>query len=116
MSKSFIMAAMLSAMGSSSAFAQSVTEHIKVAGNCGMCAKHIETAAKAAGAETASWNKKTKVLTIVYDHKKTTNGAIQQKIAAAGYDTEKFPGDMTAYGTLDECCQYDHKQPSTTKH
>lgn len=89
--------------------AQTIKETIKVSGNCGTCEKHIENAAKAAGADKAKWNKDTKVLTVSYDSKKTSNDAIQKKIAAVGYDTEKYPGDNKAYNSLDECCQYDRK-------
>ncbi len=96
--------------GITSSYAQSKTETIKVSGNCGTCEKHIETAAKQAGAKTAKWDKKTKVLTVTYDESKTSNDKIQQKIAAVGYDTEKYAGDEKAYKALDECCQYDGKK------
>jgi mercuric ion binding protein len=92
------------------AHAQTITETIKVSGNCGTCEKHIEKAAKDAGADKANWNKKTKFLTVTYDRKKTTNDAIQKKIAAVGYDTEKYTGDIKAYKDLDECCQYEGKR------
>jgi len=91
-------------------YAQSRTETIKVSGNCGTCEKHIETAAKQAGASSAKWDKKTKVLTVSYDASKTSNDKIQQKIAATGYDTEKYAGDEKAYKALDECCQYNNKK------
>jgi len=93
-----------------SSFAQAKTETIKVSGNCSSCQKHIEIAAKSAGAEKAIWDKKTKVLTITYDASKTSNDAIQKKVASVGYDTEKYPGDEKAYKALDECCQYDGKK------
>ena len=48
------------------AFGQNSSK-IKVAGNCGMCKKNIETAAKSAGALTAAWDKNTKLLTVTYD-------------------------------------------------
>ena len=92
--------------------AQSKVETIKVSGNCGTCEKHIEKAAKDAGADKAKWNKDTKLLTVSYDGKKTSNDAIQKKIADVGYDTEKYPGDDKAYKNLDECCQYDRKGKS----
>ena len=97
------------------AFAQTKTETIKVSGNCGSCEKHIETAAKQAGATKAAWDKKTKVLTVSFDESKTSDEAIQKKIAAAGYDTEKFAGDDKAYNDLDGCCQYDNKRKTATK-
>ena len=47
---------------------------------------------------------------MTYDESKTSNDKIQQKIAAVGYDTEKYAGDEKAYKALDECCQYDGKK------
>lgn len=91
----------------SAVFAQSKTEKIKVAGNCGMCKKKIETALKVNGINTADWNKTTKVLTVSYDSTKISNDQIQQKVAAAGYDTPKFKAPKEAYEKLDDCCQYD---------
>ena len=105
-----LLTAILMFAGISSLFAQTKTETIKVSGNCGSCQKHIETAAKGAGADKAKWDKKTKVLTVTYDASKTSNDAIQKKIASVGYDTEKYTGDAKAYKELDECCQYDGKK------
>lgn len=90
-------------------FAQN-TSKIKVAGNCGMCKKNIETAAKAAGALTAAWDKTTKVLTVAYDASATSTDKIETAIANAGYDTEHQTASAEAYGKLDECCQYDRKK------
>lgn len=95
-------------------FAQATTETMKVSGNCSTCKKHIETAAKAAGATKAAWDKNTKVLTVTYDASKSSNDAIQKKIASVGYDTEKYPGDDKAYKNLDECCQYDGKKKTAS--
>ena len=92
------------------AFAQNKTETIKVAGNCEMCEKTIETAAKKAGATEAKWDEDTKILTVTYDRSKTTNDAIQQKVASAGYDTEKYAGDEKSYKKLNKCCQYANKK------
>ena len=106
--KVLITAALL--FGGITAFAQPKTETIKVSGNCGTCEKHIETAARKAGAEKVKWDKKTKVLTVTFDESKTSDDAIQKQVAAAGYDTEKYAGDDKAYNALDECCQYDGKK------
>jgi mercuric ion binding protein len=91
-------------------FAQSLTDTVKVWGNCGMCRQHIEKAAKKAGADKANWNMDTKILVVSYNAQKTSNDEIQKKIAAAGYDTEKYMADEKAYKKLDECCQYDRKK------
>lgn len=82
---------------------------IKVAGNCGMCKKHIEKAAKDAGATTANWDKVSKMLTVSFDPSKTSNDKIEIAIAAAGYDTEHKQATEEAYKKLDECCQYERK-------
>jgi periplasmic mercuric ion binding protein len=98
-----------------SVHAQTVKETIKVNGNCATCEKHIEKAAKAAGADNAKWDMDTKMLTVSFDEKKTSDDAIQKKIASVGYDTEKYTGDDKAYNNLDECCQYDRKKSPATK-
>ena len=103
----------------SAVFAQSKTEKINVSGNCGMCKKKIETARKVPGVSAADWDKTTKVLTVSYDAGKITNDQVQQKVAAAGYDTPKFKATKEAYEKLDDCCQYDRdstdKIPSKAK-
>ena len=82
---------------------------IKVSGNCGMCKKHIEKAAKDAGATSASWDKVSKLLTISFDASKTNTDKIETSIAGAGYDKEHKQATEEAYKKLDECCQYDRK-------
>ena len=67
-------------------------EKINVSGNCGTCKKKIEKAATAAGATYASWDKTTKVLEVKYD-------------------TQDVKASDEAYKKLDECCQYDRKNP-----
>jgi mercuric ion binding protein len=92
------------------AVAQAKQTTVKVYGNCGMCKKHIETAAKEAGATSAVWNKDTKVLSLKFDASKTDSKKIQTKIAEAGYDTQDATATKEAYDKLDECCQYDRKE------
>ncbi|MEO5564218.1 MAG: cation transporter [Chitinophagaceae bacterium] len=88
-------------------FAQkATTETIKVSGECSMCKKKIEKAAKEAGATNASWSAETKVLKVTYSTTATSLSAIQQRIAGVGYDTPGFKATDEAYSSLDECCQY----------
>jgi copper chaperone CopZ len=84
----------------------------KVWGNCGLCKKTIEKAAKedSTGIEKAEWNRVTKIFTLVYNPAATSNEKIQKAIAAAGYDTEKFSGDDMAYEKLPGCCHYERKK------
>jgi len=96
-----------------SAFAQNATtDNIPVSGNCGMCKKKIEGAAKEAGATSAAWNEKTKLLAVSYDGSKTSNMLIQQAVAKSGYDTRDVKATTDAYKSLPDCCQYDRKNAS----
>ncbi len=91
-------------------FAQDMAkETVKVWGNCGMCKKTIEKAAKKAGASTASWDAEKQMLALTYDNTKTTSIKIQEAIAKTGYDTQDVTGDDAAYNNLHGCCQYDRK-------
>ena len=84
-------------------------ETINVWGNCGTCKKHIEKAAKSAGASTAIWNEDSKKLELTFNTNKTSSLKIQQAIANVGYDTQDITGNKVAYNKLDKCCQYDRK-------
>lgn len=88
-------------------FAQAKTETLKVAGECGMCKKKIEKAAKDAGATYALWDKDTKILTVKYNSSSTNTAKIEEKIAGVGYDTPDFKATDEAYNKLDDCCQYE---------
>ncbi len=80
-----------------------------VRGNCGMCKKTIETAANGVeGVEKAVWDKAKKKMNVSFDDTKTNEDAIQNAVAASGYDTEKVVGSEDAYKNLPGCCQYDH--------
>ncbi len=113
--KSFLVA--VSMLLSATVFSQAIKkETFKVAGNCGMCKKHIETAAKEQpGVSKAIWNKDTKMLSLVYSPSRISADSIQSKIAAAGYDTPKFKATDKAYKALDECCRYDRSEVTTGK-
>ncbi len=109
----FLMLAAVVSFISVSSFAQNKTENINVSGVCGMCKKKIEAAAKSGGAETATWNKDTKVLTITYNSATTNTANIEQKVAGAGYDTQDVKASDEAYKSLEKCCQYS-RDGSTT--
>jgi hypothetical protein len=83
------------------------TETLKVLGNCDMCKNRIESAVKSEGASTASWDAKTKILTVSYDPSKTNVDALARKAASVGHDTEKYKADDKTYNSLPGCCKYD---------
>jgi len=85
------------------------TETIKVWGECETCQASIEKASKIEGVTKASWNKTTKQLTLVYNPSRVKIDDIQKKIAAVGYDTEKYKADNKVYANLNACCKYVRK-------
>ncbi len=87
----------------------SIKDSIVVNGNCGMCKKTIEKSATEAGATTAFWDRKAKVLKVDFDSTKTNNETIQKAVAKSGYDTQDFTAPDEAYSNLEACCQYDRK-------
>ena len=79
----------------------------KVSGNCGMCEKTIDTAAKTVeGVVNADWDKKTKEMVLSFDTNKTTLDTIHKAIAKSGYDTDKVKADDSIYSELHSCCKY----------
>ena len=78
----------------------------KVNGNCDMCKKRIEKAAKTEGVKKAVWNKDTHIMTVEFIPTKISVDQIEQNIANIGYDTEKHKASDAAYNSLPQCCQY----------
>ncbi len=90
---------------------QGVQASFTVYGNCGMCKRRIEGALKdVPGVLSAVWNKDTKQLALTYDEKTISLDEVQQRIAAAGHDTDKYRADAGKYSNLPGCCQYDRPQ------
>jgi len=86
------------------------TSLVKVWGNCDMCKTRIEKAAKEEGATTASWDKKTKMLTVTFNPAKTSVDSIEKKIALVGHDTERYRADDKTYNSLPACCKYERRK------
>lgn len=84
-----------------------VTDTVKIHGNCGMCKTKIEKAANQKNVSEAVWNEETGMAIISYDATKTNKDEILKKIAAVGYDSDSFRAPNTAYSKLPGCCQYD---------
>lgn len=84
------------------------TEVFKVFGNCGMCKKRIESSLKGAnGVSKATWDVKTKMITITYDPHAITLEKVKSLIAAVGHDVDGYKADDKVYNSLPGCCQYD---------
>ena len=83
------------------------TEQVKIFGNCGMCKSKIEQAGSVKKITIVKWDSETKVATITYNASKTNVDEVLKRIAAVGYDSEKFQAPDEVYDNLHGCCQYD---------
>jgi copper chaperone CopZ len=84
-----------------------ITKTIEVKGNCGECKDRIEEAAyTVSGVKKATWNKKTKQFTVVFNSAKTNIDSIAIAIAKIGHDANGVKADSTVYNSLPGCCQY----------
>jgi membrane fusion protein, copper/silver efflux system len=82
-------------------------EAFNVSGNCEMCKERVEkTSLSVKGVSSASWDVKTKSLTIEYDHEQTDLKAVAKAIADAGHDNQFFTAPDSVYNALPECCLY----------
>jgi copper chaperone CopZ len=98
-------------LGTSMVFAQAKTEKFEVKGNCGMCEKRIEKAAKAVeGVTEADWIQETKMLDVSFDESKTTGHKVQMAIAKVGHDTPMHKATDEVYKELPGCCKYDRTE------
>jgi periplasmic mercuric ion binding protein len=92
-----------------SIFAKSktVTDTITVRGNCSECKERIEEAAyNVPGVKKATWNKKTKLFTVVYNANKTNMDAIATAISNVGHDAGSKIASTESYKSLPGCCAY----------
>ena len=90
------------------------TETVKISGNCGMCKSTIETAGNKKKTSKVEWNKDSKVATLTFDSKTTTEDEILKRIALSGYDNEKYLAPDDAYAKLPECCKYERRKTTAT--
>lgn len=101
---------MLSSCSAQMKSARTTTVHVN--GDCGMCEKTIERVAFVKGEAEADWDVDAKTARITYDSVRTTLDAVLERIAQAGYDSEKYLAPDAAYAALPGCCQYER----TDKH
>ncbi|MEM7103717.1 MAG: heavy-metal-associated domain-containing protein [Bacteroidota bacterium] len=82
------------------------TAEFRVEGVCNMCTKRIENAALVKGVKLAEWDKKTKILKVIFNNKKTDLKTIHKAVADAGHQTSDLPPSLKAYEKLPGCCAY----------
>ena len=79
---------------------------IKTSSICSMCKETIETAlAFEKGIKKSTLDVETKIVTVVYNPKKTTPEKIRIAVSNAGYDADEIKANEKAYKKLDSCCK-----------
>ncbi len=96
----------MSSVLSSHAIANDKTDTVTVSGVCESCKARIEKAAKQAGATSAEWNEKSKLLNVAYNDSATSLLTIEKKITSVGYDTRDIKAANQSYNKLPSCCKY----------
>ncbi|WP_299754465.1 heavy-metal-associated domain-containing protein [uncultured Pontibacter sp.] len=82
------------------------TVKIKTSAVCNMCKKTLEKAmAYEKGVKSSNLDVKSKVLTVMFDSRKTNEASILKAVNKTGYDANELPADERAYNRLDECCK-----------
>jgi copper chaperone CopZ len=84
---------------------------IEVNGNCDMCKKRIEKAARSVhGVKVAVWHQDHHDVHLTIDETKCSLDDVHQAIAKAGHDTDKVKADDAVYEKLHACCLYERKE------
>lgn len=79
---------------------------IKTSAICDMCKETLENAlAFEKGIKKSNLDVTSKVITVVYNPKKTTPEKIRVAISKAGYDADDVKANPKAYNKLDDCCK-----------
>ena len=87
--------------------ARIVEKTYTVRGHCNMCKNRIEnTAVCTDGVKEAEYDLQAQSLRLVYDTSKTSPKKVLKRIAAIGYDADRYKAPQEAYDALEECCHY----------
>ncbi|MEM7110158.1 MAG: heavy metal-associated domain-containing protein [Bacteroidota bacterium] len=79
---------------------------IKTSAVCSMCKEAIEYAlAFEKGVKSAELDVPSKIVTVVYNPKKTDLNKIRKRITKVGYHADDFKRDSLAYEKLPFCCK-----------
>jgi copper chaperone CopZ len=107
-----IAVALIQLMGTAQTKSSAKTETVEftVLGNCGMCKSRIEKALKVEGVESAKWDAKKNIATVVYQPAKIKEEKLHNLVASAGHDTELVLAKNETYDKLHGCCKYERKE------
>jgi hypothetical protein len=85
---------------------KTITDTFTVSGNCKQCKTRIEDATYIKGVKSAEWNKKTHLLTVIFNTEKTSLEKIATAVANAGHDNRLAKATDNTYNKLPGCCAY----------
>lgn len=92
------------------------TIKIKTSAVCEMCKTTIEKDLMfEKGVKESNLHVPSKILTVVYNTKKTDPETIRKRITRIGYDADTLKADPEAYIKLDDCCKKDAHQDDHKK-
>lgn len=79
---------------------------IKTSAICEMCKERIErNLAFEKGVKEANLDVETKVVTVIYNPKKTDVAKLKANISKTGYDADEMIADGVGYNKLPSCCK-----------
>ena len=82
------------------------TVKIKTSAVCDMCKTTLEKAmAYEKGVKQSNLDVDSKILTVVFDVRKTDAAKIKKAVTETGYDADELPAQDRAYKKLDDCCK-----------
>ncbi|WP_460919667.1 heavy-metal-associated domain-containing protein [Pontibacter brevis] len=82
------------------------TVTIKTSAVCDMCKKTLVKAmAYEKGVKSSSLDVDSKILTVVFDSRKTNIDNVRKAVTETGYDADDKPAQERAYNRLDDCCK-----------
>lgn len=102
-----LLPALAFSLGCSAQMKNSRTVHVRIDGDCPMCETRIEAVGSVKNEAKVDWVVETHMASVTYDSTRTDLDVILQRVAHAGYDTERFLAPKEAYDKLPGCCQYE---------
>jgi mercuric ion binding protein len=87
--------------------AQTDTVRIKTSAICDQCKDRIEhDLSFEKGVKSVHLDLPTKIITVIFNEKKTNEQNIREAISKIGYDADSLKADLRSYNKLPECCKH----------
>ena len=106
-----ILTAIAAIMISGHVKAQADTVRIMTSAICDQCKEKIENDLSfEKGVKSSHLDLKTKIVSVIYNPKKTDEQKIREAITQMGYDADTLKADTKAYNKLPKCCKQEEKK------